>query len=274
MLFRFLKGEKYSTGSGETKRPPLPSWPMTVYLAHATSFCGAVWRPVVDQLEGIHSLAWDFPGHGSGPPLKPPFTWEVFAESVLEITEPGGIGVGHSMGAAALAMAQLADPGRFRFLLLIEPIIFPGPHFRGEHQLGVVASKRKERFPSREVARENFASRTAFANWHPDAIDGYVECGLTGDGPIELACNPWVEAEVYRGSREHATFDRLGEIDAPALVLCGEESDTISAEVARKQAKRLGRAGVELVPETGHFLPMERPGLVAERIRRLAGTFL
>lgn len=247
---------------------------MTVYLAHATSFCAAVWRPVIDQLEGIHCLAWDFPGHGAGPHLEPPFTWEVFAESVLEMTEPGGIGVGHSMGAAALAMAELADPGRFRFLLLIEPIVFPGPHRREEHPLSQVATKRKESFPTRDAARDNFASRPAFADWHPDAIDGYVACGLTGEGPVELACHPRVEAEVYRGSREHATFERLGEIETPGLVLCGEDSDTISAELAREQAKRLGTGGVEFVPATGHFLPMERPGLVADRIRRLAVTFL
>ncbi|MBW3667234.1 MAG: alpha/beta hydrolase [Actinobacteria bacterium] len=246
---------------------------MTVYLAHATSFCAGVWRPVISQLEGIHCVAWDFPGHGSGPHLEPPFGWEVFAEHVLEITEPGGIGVGHSMGAAALAMAQLADPKRFRFLLLIEPIIFPGPHRRQEHELAVVAAKRKDAFPGREAARENFSTRAAFSRWHPEAIDGYVDCGLVGEGPVELACDPRVEAEVYRGSNDHDTWDRLGEIEVPALVLCGAESDTLSPQLARSQAERMGRAGMEVVPDSGHFLPMERPGLIANRVRRLSETF-
>lgn len=254
------------------KRPSYPP-SMTVYLAHATSFCGGVWRPVISLLEGIHCVAWDFPGHGNGPRLNPPFGWEVFAEHVLELTEPGGIGVGHSMGAAALAMAQLADPDHFRFLLLIEPIIFPGPHRREEHELGGVAAKRKGSFPDRETAKENFATRRAFARWHPDAIAGYVDCGLVGAGPIELACDPRMEAEVYRGSSAHHTWDRLGEIEIPALVLCGEDSDTISPDLARSQAERLGSAGVEVVPDTGHFLPMERPDVVADRVRRLVETF-
>lgn len=247
---------------------------MTVYLAHATSFCAGVWRPVISRLEGTHCVAWDFPGHGGGPRLHPPFTWEVFGNHVLEMTKPGGVGVGHSMGAAAMVMAELADPGRFRFLLLIEPIIFPGPHRREEHQLSVVASKRKESFPSREEARKNFASRSAFSGWHPEAIDGYVECGLVGEGPVELACDPRVEAEVYRGSREHSTWDRLGEIETPSLVLAGEGSDTITPDLARAQAERLGSAGVEIVGGTGHFLPMERPDLVADRVRRLVEAFL
>ena len=244
-----------------------------MYLAHATSFCSGVWRPVISRLEGLHCVAWDFPGHGVGPPLEPPFGWHVFAERVLEITEPGGIGVGHSMGAAALVMAQLADPGRFRFLLLIEPIIFPGPYGREEHQLSLVAAKRKAVFPDRESARENFSTRGVFERWHPEAIGGYVECGLVGDGPVELACDPLVEAEVYRGSTDHDTWDRLGELDVPALVLCGAESGTVTPELARSQAERMGSAGLEIVPETGHFLPMERPELVADRVRRLWEMF-
>jgi pimeloyl-ACP methyl ester carboxylesterase len=99
-----------------------------------------------------------------------------------------------------------------------------------------------------------------------------VECGLTGEGPVELACSPSVEAEVYRGSREHSTWERLPEIEPPALVLCGEESDTITAELAREQAALLPRAGVEIVAGAGHFLPMEMPGLVADRVRRLVET--
>lgn len=245
---------------------------MLVYLAHATSFCGSVWRPVIEALEGIDCVTWDFAGHGSGPGLEPPVTWEVFGEQVLSETKPGGIGVGHSMGGTALVMAQLADPGRFRSMVLIEPIILPGPHGRHDHLLTEIAIKRKPVFESREVARENFAARRAFGEWHPSALDGYVECGLIGDGPVELACRPEVEADIYRASNAHETWERLGEVEVPVLILAGETSDTTSPELARRQAGRFSRAGMEIVPRSGHFLPMERPLLVADRVRRLAGA--
>jgi pimeloyl-ACP methyl ester carboxylesterase len=137
----------------------------------------------------------------------------------------------------------------------------------------VVASKRKDSFPGRQSARESFATRPAFSGWDSDAIAGYVECGLIGEGPVELACDPQVEAEIYRGSRDHATWVRLGEIETPALVLCGEDSDTVTPDLARAQAMQLSRAGVDVVPGTGHFLPMERPDLVAERVRRVVEAF-
>ena len=246
---------------------------MPVYFAHATSFCGAVWRPVIERLSGIATVTWDFAGHGKGPELETPVHWSRFGAQALAETEPGGIGVGHSMGACALVMAQLADPARFRFLILIEPIIFPAPHGREEHPLVEVASKRKRSFDSRQEALENFRSRDAFSAWDPDALSAYVDCGLEGDGPVTLACEPEVEADIYRASNDHDTFERLGEVEIPVLILAGEESDTITPGFARTQASQFASAGVEIVSGTGHFLPMEMPGLVADRVARIVETF-
>lgn len=246
---------------------------MSVYFAHATSFCGAVWSPVISGLDGVECVTWDFAGHGAGPRLDLPVDWRVFGEQVLDETVPGGIGVGLSLGAASLTMAQLADPDRFRFLVLIEPIIFPGPHGRRENTLSVITVKRKRVFESREAARDHFASRDAFANWVPSAVKAYVECGLVGEGPVELACDPEVEADIYRASNVHDTWERLGEIEIPVLVLAGEASDTITPEFAREQTAQFRRGGLEIVPEAGHFLPMEKPDLVAARIRRLVSAF-
>jgi len=243
---------------------------MKVYFSHATSFCGGVWSPVRDRLGEVDTVAWDYPGHGSGPPMSLPIDWRQFGEAVLEVTEPGGVGVGHSMGAAALAMAQLSDPGRFQALVLIEPIIFPGPHGRDEaNAMSRVAVKRKRTFDSREEAMANFEGRSLFSGWDPDALQGYIDCGFIGDGEVTLACAPEVEAEIYRGSNAHDTFERLGEIDVPVLLMIGERSDTISGEMARRQAGQFPRAGLEIVPGAGHFLPMERPQVVADRVRRL-----
>jgi pimeloyl-ACP methyl ester carboxylesterase len=246
---------------------------MTVYFAHATSFCGSVWRPVISGLHGVECVTWDFAGHGSGPTLDLPVDWRVFGEQVLDETIPGGIGVGHSVGATAMTMAQLADPDRFRFLVLIEPSIFPGPHRRQENSLSVFTLKRKKTFDSRGAAKDNFASRDAFSDWVPSALEAYVECGLVGEGPVELACDPEIEADIYRASNAHDTWERLGEIEIPVLILTGETSDPIPSEFAREQTAQFRRAGLEIVPGAGHFLPMEKPDLVADRIRRLVTTF-
>ncbi len=242
---------------------------MTVYLSHATSFCGAVWDPVREHLADIDTLAWDQPGHGAGPPIDPPVEWTAFGEYVLDVTERGGIGVGHSMGAAALAMAQAADPSRFGALVLIEPVVYPPPYGRDEtNAMSERALRRRIDFESRDEAARSFRGRGAFAGWDEAAFQGYLRCGLVGDGPVSLACDPELEADIYRGSGAHDTWDRLSSIQIPVLLMSGERSETITPDLARAQSERFVRAGVEIVPEAGHFLPMEMPGLVADRVRR------
>lgn len=244
---------------------------MTVYFSHATSFCGAVWDPVRALLD-FETVAWDQPGHGLGPELEPPIDWRDFGEHVLEVTDPRSIGVGHSMGAAALAMAQIEDPDRFLALVLIEPIMFPGPWERRENEMSERAERRRREFSSREAAADSFRGRGAFVGWDEGAFQGYIRCGLVGDGPVRLACDPAVEADIYRGSGAHDTWEHLDAIEIPVLIMSGADSDTISPDFARAQAERFQRAGVEVVPDAGHFLPMERPDLVADRVRRFVQT--
>lgn len=248
---------------------------MTVYFSHATSFCGAVWDPIRERLDDIDTAAWDHPGHGTGPTLEIPVDWRVFGEFVLDMAAPGGIGVGHSMGAAALAMAQADDPSRFRALILVEPVMFPGPYRRDEtNSMAERAMRRRVDFASRSEAADNFRGKGAFIGWDDTAFEGYLRCGLVGEGPVTLACSPDVEADIYRGSGAHDTWERVGDIGIPVLLMAGERSDTVPPELARSQAGRFVRAGVEIVPDAGHFLPMERPALIAERVRRFVEAVL
>ncbi len=64
----------------------------------------------------------------------------------------------------------------------------------------------------------------------------------------------------------------MGEIEVPVLIMAGEGSATITPDLARRQASEFPRAGVDIVPDAGHFLPMERPELVADRVRRFVET--
>ncbi|HUG08256.1 MAG TPA: alpha/beta hydrolase [Acidimicrobiia bacterium] len=245
---------------------------MTVYFYHATSFCGAVWDPVRARLEGVDTFAWDHPGHGRGPHLDLPVDWRVFGEYVLEMTEPGGVGVGHSMGAAALAMAQAEDPDRFRALVLIEPIVFPGPYRREDRDsMARTAERRRPVFRSRQAAAEHFRGRVPFENWVDSAFDAYIECGLVGDDEATLACRPEVEADICRGWKAHDTWERLGAIEIPVLVMAGEHSDTITPRLRPPTGRPVpsgrgrDRCRHGSLPPDGAARPGGRPGAPSRR---------
>lgn len=213
-------------------------------------------------------IAWDSRSHGDSPIVEPPYDWWDFGRDALAVLEDDGrrpIGIGHSCGATALAMAEILKPGVFAGLVLLEPIIFPPPYRRHhDHPLAAGAEKRKESFPSRVEARENFASKEVFAHWDPRALEAYVRGGLeVRDGRYRLKCPPWAEAETYRTATTHGAWERLGEVSAPVLLLAGERSDSHRGPFLQELAARFAQAQAVVVPGAGHFLPMERPDAVA-----------
>ena len=242
--------------------------PRIVY-AHATGFCKEVWAPVMRHLPGAGLLAIDQRGHGDSGVTEPPFDWWDLGRDLITVVEETAwnhpIGVGHSSGAASLVMAELLRPDTFRALLLIEPIIFPPPYVRYEDlPLATAAERRRASYPSRDSARDSFKGRGPFALWVDDALDAYVDGAFEGrDGAWALKCRPEVEAECYRAATLHGAWDRLGEVSCPAVVVGGEHSDTHPAVFISEQADRLGAGTVEIVEGATHFVPMERPDVIA-----------
>ena len=174
------------------------------------------------------------------------------------------------MGGAALLMAELKAPGTFAALLLIEPIVFPPPFQRHDGPLSNLALKRKNRFESRAAAISNFVEKLPFSAWNRMAFDGYIDCGLieTPEG-VELTCSPLDEAEIYRTATEHGVWDLLGQVDPPVTILAGAFSDTHTVDFVQQLASQIPKCEFEIVPGTGHFLPMEVPAVVVERIGRI-----
>ena len=246
----------------------------TVAYSHATSFCGAVWDPIVSRVGGDH-LVWDQLGHGRAQPIGHPFDWWSFGADVAHrVSEVNGtlVGVGHSMGGTSLVMAELLAPGTFDYLVLIEPILLPPPFVARDSQVARSAEKRRATFPSLAEARNHLRQKQPFMAWDEVAFAGYLRDGFRPTGhrsEVTLACDPRDEAEIYRSAFAHGAWERLSEVKAPTLVMSGALSDTHNEAVIRELASRFPSAGIEIVPGVGHFLPMEMPDLVADRVRRL-----
>jgi len=257
-----LVGESHGSGAG-------------VLFVHANGFCKEVWRPVSGRLAGVRVLAVDQRGHGASGVGLPPFDWwDLGRDAAAWAATLDGprFGVGHSSGGAALAMAEILHPGTFRHLVLIEPIVFPGPFVRAEsHPLVEGALRRRTSFTSRAEARAAFHRRGPFARWVDAALDLYVEHGFR-DGPDDrrhLVCAPAIEAEFYRMATAHGAWDRLGEIDIPVTIAVGEHSDSHPPDFAAALAGRFRHATLVSYPGASHFLPMEKPEVVAGLVGRV-----
>ncbi|MCC5950830.1 MAG: alpha/beta hydrolase [Acidimicrobiia bacterium] len=252
-------------------------------LAHATGFCGTVWRPFAAALPQRWCVAPDLRGHGqTSLPAGEPLTWDGFADDILAVVDGLGldrpIGVGHSKGGAALLRAEIRRPGTFAALWCFEPIVFPGPSIRNEaNPLAEGALRRRALFSSREEAYANFANKPPMAAFDPDALAGYIEGGFVDDPPatdtrpgsVTLACRPEVEAEIYRTGSAHDTFERLAAVSCPVVVACGGDGG-YPAQLAPLVAEELPDGHLHRFEHVGHFGPLEAPAELAADVATLS----
>ena len=254
-------------------------------LVHATGFCAEVFGPLARALAPDHHC-WglDLRAHGqSGRPPDGNFAWSRFAVDVLSAIDHLGLerplAFGHSCGGAALLLAEEARPGTFAALYCFEPVVMDEAGGQGTYQgnpLSAGARRRRETFPSAEDAFVNFSAKPPFAGLDPEVLELYVEAGFErippddgGDGrAIRLRCRRDDEAEIYAHGASHGAFGHLKEIRCHVTLSCGEETDAFGLPFIEADAAQLSRSTVEVVPDVGHFGPLENPGLVATLVHQ------
>lgn len=251
---------------------------------HAAGLHGRVWIPLVEHLpQRFRALAVDVRGHGeSGPLPDGGLPWEVLAEDLLAAVDALGlrqpVGVGHSAGASLLLLAEEKRPGTFARLCCIEPIgsALPDPPPPDpSHPLAEGARRRRRVFASRQAAFDAYAAKPPFSSVAPEALWAYVEHGFSdvpdGEGGVRVRCRPEDEAAMYTHGLSHHAYRNLGRVRCPVVLMCGDRSKVVSADVLAAWSARLPQATVELLPGLGHLAPLEDPAAVAAAVTRAFG---
>ena len=203
--------------------------------------------------------------------------WTPFSDDLLRFLQDYGsehvIGVGHSIGAIVTLRAALRDPGKFKALVLMDPVLFVPRwlilwkifHSIGlgdwAHPLIASAKKRRRRFDDLEAVFNRYRSRRIFRFMSDEHLRIYIEgiAHITKDG-YELIYSPEWEAQVYRtGMQDFDLWRDLPTLDVPTLFIRGEESDTFLEVSAGLVKQKQPRARVEALPQSTHLLPLERP---------------
>ncbi len=195
-------------------------------------------------------------------------------------SQPGPvIGVGHSIGAMVTLRAALHEPGKFRALVLIDPVLFvPGFLINwhivrvlglGErlHPLIAGAKKRRRTFDDLETVYRGYRNREVFRYLSDENLRIFID-GITqpkADGGYELVYSPEWEAQIYRtGMHDFDIWRDLPKLDLPTLFIRGVETDTFLEEAAKLVKRKQPKVQVEAVEKSTHILPLERPQEVFE----------
>ncbi len=252
-----------------------------VICVHATGFCAGVWGPMAAGLHG-HVHALDVRGHGrTALPPGVDMAWTGTADDVLATLDRLGlrhpVGLGHSMGGAALLLAEAARPGTFAGLWLFEPIVFP-PSFRdsatGGNPLAEGARRRRPGFSSAADAVAHYSSKPPLDRLRADALAAYVRHGFEEgpDGSVTLRCRPEVEAATFEMGPRHDGWSLLGQVRCPVTVLRGGDDTGGPAGLAPRIVEHLPAGHLEEHPELGHFGPLEQPDAMADSANAVIRT--
>jgi pimeloyl-ACP methyl ester carboxylesterase len=249
-----------------------------VVLCHATGFCGLAWLPLVEALAGrFRCVAIDLRPHGqTALPAGVSLAWRGMADDLTAVVDelsPGRpvLAIGHSMGGAAIILAETARPGLVERAWTYEPILLEElPPLTGPDSppIAVAARKRRARFASRREAYRRYASRPPLSRLDPRALAAYVEHGFADepDGTVSLRCRPEQEAAVFEHHNAGA-YELAAELEIPFVVAAGgDEAGPAQRVVA--VAERCRHLTLVRYPDLSHFGPLEQPDRLAVDIAR------
>jgi pimeloyl-ACP methyl ester carboxylesterase len=195
----------------------------------------------------------DKPAHG--------YTNAAYAHLIVSLLDSLGIAsavlVGHSMGGAIAAEVALAHPDRVRGMVLIDAAGY-GVRWPGVLKVarwpfvGAIATSFRSRWFTGRVLRSTFADPSKVAE--ADVDQYYAPVPDPGYG------------RALRGVLREFRFDSLGGrlagVQAPTLILWGDQDRWIPLRDGSRFARELQRSELALLSRSGHDAPEESPDQV------------
>lgn len=261
------------------------SGPRLIHIAPANGFPPEAYVPLAAGLTSFGRILGYRPR-----PLRvdgdsqPGGTWRDLAADLIAdlqtVTSEPVIGIGHSLGGILTLYAAVARPDLFQRIVLIDPVLFrrrlqvliwllrqSGQGYR--FPLAQGALRRRDHFASVDEARQRWRGRGVFADFTPEALEGYLSGGLRphphGQGYTLAWPKRW-ESHIFASSPIDAWRD-LRRLTLPLLIVRGTRSDLITDSVWQRLHRVVPKATFAEI-EAGHMLPMERPDDVAGIIAR------
>jgi pimeloyl-ACP methyl ester carboxylesterase len=253
-----------------------------LHLAHANGFPPGTYRKLIERLKTRHHV-FTLRSRGLVPGTDPRSLrdWEDMADDLARALRARGlegvVGVGHSMGGVATLLASVKNPGLFRAVVALDPVLFTGTRqlaiqaltllgMRSRVPPASLARRRRETWGSREEAATSYRKKPLFRRFDPECFQDYITQGLTEvpGGGFRLTIPTAWEARIFETS-PRGVWRKLRSVKVPTLVLRGSDSDTLLPEALARAGRTIPGARAEELPGT-HLFPLEHPEECGQRL--------
>lgn len=235
-----------------------------IHFVPGNGFCGGVYWSFLKRFLPEHGLfLHDIEGHGDS---EAPAHFSGIGKVARRIAAVAReqkldgaplIGMGHSFGAALTLKVAADNPGLFKALVLLDPIVFPPAVWLGAKLMSVLgvhpmvkaALRRRREWANRTEAMDRLRGRGIYAGWPEEALADFVD-NATHDqgGKRVLNCPPELEAEIY--AKPVYPWPSFRKAKLPVLFLHGADSYPFFPAASRL-ARRLNPQ-VEVATSPGH----------------------
>ena len=232
---------------GDPAAPP-------VLLASSLGAEMGIWDEQVSALsEGLRLLRFNARGHGSSPAPPGPYSIEELAGDVIALLDQHQIEragfAGISLGGMIGLRLAIDAPSRIERLAICSSTPWGGPAEPWRERAATVRAQGMAALA--EATLERWFG-PEFHRDRPERVDEIRAMLLRTDPEAYAGC-----CEAIAG---HDVRRRLGEIEAPTLVITAAGDPTMSPEIERTLADGIAGARLLALPEGQHLVNVERPG--------------
>ncbi|NVM29690.1 MAG: alpha/beta hydrolase [Candidatus Helarchaeota archaeon] len=231
-------------------------------LVHGAMGSHRAWHYQVEKLSTkIKVIAVDLPGDSKAEAPKAPKmdTYVTFLDELLNEIKPNKVILGgQSMGGAVILSYSFQYPDKVDGLILVGT----GARLR---VLPAILELSQSNYPEliRMVGKAAFHKRT-YENNKPLIAEVAKNMALI---------SPQVAYHNWKICNEFDVMERLGEIQIPTLIICGDEDKLTPIKYSKYLNEHIKNSSLYVIEGAGHMVMLEQPDAVNEAIEKFLERF-